>query len=219
MPTVLITGANRGIGFSFAKYYKNAGYNVIATARTKSKELQDLGVKQVELDVASDLSVSKLVSKLENEKIDLLINNAGVLCRDSFQDVTRDEMIRQFSINGVAPLLVAREVLPLIVKGGKVVNITSSMGSIEENGSGSYYAYRASKAALNMVTKGMALDLKPHNIAVLGLHPGYIKTDMTNGNGDMFPDEAVTRMAVRIEELSMENSGQFRHRDGRIIPY
>jgi NAD(P)-dependent dehydrogenase (short-subunit alcohol dehydrogenase family) len=219
MKTVVITGANRGIGLSFAKYYKSQGYHVIGTARSPSKELEQLQVQQFRLDVTNDVSISEFAKQVGETRIDLLINNAGILHRDSMESVTRESMLEQFNVNAIGPLMCTKALLSNLQKDSKVVNITSSMGSIAENGSSGYYGYRASKTGLNMVTKCLALDLKPLEIPVLALHPGYIQTDMTNFHGDMGPDESVSRMAKWIEELTLETTGVYRHRDGRVIPY
>ena len=216
---VVITGANRGIGLSFAKHYLNEGYRVIGTSRVESPELTALKVHQIQLDVSSDQSIDQLPSQLKDIKIDLLINNAGYLVADTLENSTRQGMMDQFSINTIGPMFVTRALLPLMQENSRVVNISSSMGSIEENGSGAYYGYRASKAALNMVSKSLSLDLKPKGIAVLALHPGYIQTRMTSGKGEMSPEDSVARMIQVIARLTLENTGEFRHRDGRLIPY
>lgn len=218
MKTVLVTGGNRGIGLSFVKYYAAQGCNVIATSRKPSPELSALKVKTVQVDLFSDESISQLPLELNDTKIDLLINNAGILFRENLADATRQGMLDQYNVNAIAPLLVTKSLLPLLNEKSKIVFITSSMGSIAENESGGYYGYRASKAALNMIVKSLSIDLKESKIPVLALHPGYIQTDMTNGRGDMGPDDAVERMAARIEELDMARSGEYRHRDGRLIP-
>jgi NAD(P)-dependent dehydrogenase (short-subunit alcohol dehydrogenase family) len=216
MKTVLITGGNRGIGLSFCKYYKSNGWNVIATSRKPSQALLELGIEQLELDVGSDSSIEGFKNKVKFP-IDLLINNAGILHSDTIETTTRSSILEQFNVNSIGPLMVTKALMDNLSNSAKVVNITSSMGSIQENSSGGFYGYRASKAALNMVTKSMALEMK--GIPVLALHPGYIQTDMTGGRGDMSPDESVSRMAKIIEEFSLERSGEFRHRDGRLIPY
>ena len=215
MKTVLITGANKGIGLAFVKHYVSQKYNVIGTSRTPNPELAQLCTNLI-LDVSSPTSISDFPMV---EKIDILINNAGILHRDKLDSVTSESMLDQFKTNTIGPLLVSKKLLPNMNPDSKIINITSSMGSIEENTSGNYYGYRASKAALNMVTKSMALDLKPRGITVVAIHPGYIQTSMTNGNGEMKPDEAVKRMTKLIDELGIENTGEYRHRDGRIIPY
>ena len=215
LKTVFITGANQGIGLAFAKYYKSKDFKVIATSRKPSQELAQLGTNLV-LDVCSDASIQQIVLE---DKIDILINNAGILHRDDFQTVTRESMLEQFNTNTVGSLMVTKHLLKYLDQGSKVVNISSAVGSIAENASSNVYGYRASKAALNMVTKNLELDLKGKGIAVLALHPGYIQTNMTRGKGDMGPEESVARMAKIIEDLKLENSGEFRHRDGRVIPW
>ncbi|KAI9141554.1 putative short chain dehydrogenase [Paraphysoderma sedebokerense] len=225
--TVLITGANRGIGLAFVNYYLSSGYNVIAAARNpeSSSELKSLPVKLLKLDVSSEPSITKAAEELKNYTVDLLINNAGILHRDDLQAASSEQIMAQFATNSLGPLLVTKAFLPHLCKsthGGnivKVINITSRMGSIEDNTSGGYYGYRASKAALNQITKSLAIDLKPSKIAVLALHPGMIATDMTGGRGDMGPKEAVECMVKCIEKLNLESSGEFWHRDGYKLPY
>jgi NAD(P)-dependent dehydrogenase (short-subunit alcohol dehydrogenase family) len=222
-PVCLITGANRGIGLSLAKHYLKEGYFVIAACRVpeKAPELLKVSCKVVSLDVGSDQSISNLAQQLLKEKIklNLLINNAGVLIRDDLESCKRQDLLNLYNINAVGPVLLTQALLPLLGAESKVVCITSSMGSIGENGSGGYYSYRASKCALNCLVKSMMYDLKKLNIPVLALHPGYIQTDMTGGRGDMGPDECVEIMTKRISELDMEKSGKYQHRDGRFILY
>lgn len=155
--------------------------------------------------------------------INILINNAGMLVRDTFDDLKAEDIINQFKTNSLGPLLVTRYLIGNLSAGSKgieelmkVVNITSRMGSIEDNSSGGYYGYRASKSALNMITKSLSVDLEPKGIKVVAIHPGYIRTDMTKGNGEMFPDEAVSRMVGVIESFTV--NGGFYHRDGHILP-
>ncbi|KAJ3076338.1 hypothetical protein HK102_005433 [Quaeritorhiza haematococci] len=224
-PTVLITGANRGIGLAFAKKYKSLGYKVLATARNpaKSKELvQLLGSTNVyALDVADPSPVKDLGNTLKQTQIDLLINNAGVLYEEEFEDVTAESMLEQYKTNAIGPLLVIQSLLPslLLSPAAKVINMTSRAGSIDDNGSSGYYGYRASKAALNMITKCLSIDLKGNGIPVVALHPGYIRTGMTGNHGDMDPEEAVERMVKVIEECGMEKTGAFLHRDGYGLPW
>jgi NAD(P)-dependent dehydrogenase (short-subunit alcohol dehydrogenase family) len=217
--TVLISGANRGIGLAFAKNYVAKGYNVIATSRSQSEALNGLKVTQMKLDISSDASIAEFKAKLADIKIDLLINNAGILYRDILKDISREAILEQFNVNAVSPILLTKQLLENLNKDCKVVFISSSMGSIAENGSRGFYGYRASKTGLNMLVKSLSNDLKDKGIACLALHPGYIKTDMTNGNGDMEPDEAVEKMSKVIDQFNMEWTGQFRHRDGREIPF
>jgi NAD(P)-dependent dehydrogenase (short-subunit alcohol dehydrogenase family) len=173
-------------------------------------KLKSLGVELLQLDVSSESSINEFCS-LFKEQLDLLINNAGILHRAD----SSAEIINHFVINALGPLLLTKGLDKWIQK-GKVVFITSSMGSISENESGGLYGYRASKAALNMFVKTLSIEA---SYPVVALHPGYIKTDMTGNNGDMGPDEAVERMSLVIDEFNKTSTGQFRHRDGRVIPW
>ena len=219
----LITGANRGIGLSFAKHYVNQGYKVIATARNPSAatELKKLSCTVLPLDVSSDTSIKHLAQELKstNCSIDLLINNAGIIPKDTLQTCTRQNLLEAFSVNACGPVLVTQAFLPLLNNNSKVVCISSGIASIQENTFGGFYSGRASKTALNAMVKSMMFDLKKLKVPVLALDPGMVKTDLTGGKGECFPDEAVEKMAKRISELNLENSGKYQHRDGRFILY
>lgn len=219
MKTALITGANRGIGLELAKQLQQKGYHIIATCRESSPKLDDLCC-QVEknVDVTSSTSIKNLVKKLGNKKIDLLVNNAGQLQSMDLDDLDFEAMRAQYEINTLGPLRVTANLLPNLTTGSKVAIITSRMGSIED-GSGGQYGYRMSKAAANMVGSSLAKDLKPQGIAVALLHPGYVKTDMTGGNGLIEADVSAKGLIQRIEELNMDNTGGFWHTDGTELPW
>jgi NAD(P)-dependent dehydrogenase (short-subunit alcohol dehydrogenase family) len=177
------------------------------------------------LDVSDEASVNDFEKSFGDRKLHLLINNAGVLVRDDLDSFTTDNLIQQFKVNSVGPILTARALLPNLKKSvnedgsSLIVSITSRMGSVADNSSGGYYGYRASKSALNMLHTSLSIDVKQHGIAAILVHPGYIKTDMTNNNGDMGPDESVERMIKVIERADMSKTGQFFHRDGDILPW
>lgn len=216
--TVLITAANRGLGLAWATLFAKRGYEVIGTTRdiANADDLAKTGAKVIELDVANKDSIFALADKLKGQKIDLLINNAGVYNDGNLEQITPEEMIRQFTVNCVGPLFVTRTLLPNLAlgKNSRVVNITSRMGSIGDNGSGGYYAYRASKAALNAVAISLKHDI-PH--PVLQLHPGTVQSKMTNYEGDKTPDEAVACMIKVLDKYEQDPqslNGKFIHRDG-----
>ncbi|EPZ33996.1 NAD(P)-binding domain-containing protein [Rozella allomycis CSF55] len=229
MPVVFVTGANRGIGLEFARQYLHQGYKVFGTSRapySNVKELSEIISKDCHLvlDVSNADSIAELASNFSKKdiKIDLLINNSGIFLKSDFTTKEKDmaeACMEQFKVNAMGPLLVTQSLLPFMNEGCKVINITSRMGSIEDNTSGGYYGYRMSKASLNMVTKSLAIDLMKYKIKVLALHPGYIRTDMTGGQGDMDPREAVEKMIHVIDDLSEDISGGFYHRDGYKLPY
>lgn len=219
MVNYLITGANRGIGLEYGKQLKAKGETVIAVCREPSEELKSLGV-QIEsgIDVTSDDSVTELAKRLQGTTIDVLINNAGIIEANSLDDLDFESLERQFRVNAVAPLRVTKALLPMIPQGGKVILMTSRMGSIEDNTSGGFYGYRMSKTALSMAGKSLAEDLKPRQIAVGILHPGMVQTRMTGFSG-ITTTESVEGLLKRIEELNLNNSGTFWHAKGEVLPW
>ena len=222
MTTTLITGANRGIGFELARQLKQAGHDIIAVCRQSSAELDALGVRvEAGIDLTDGASLAELTDRLSGTKIDLLINNAGVLRASSLADI-EDQLADfrlQYEVNALAPLRVTRALLGNLVDGGKLIIITSRMGSIADNTSGGQYAYRMSKAAVNTAGVSLAHELKDRQIAVGLLHPGYVRTDMTGKTGHVDPDEAAANLIQRIEELSLATSGSFRHANGEALPW
>jgi NAD(P)-dependent dehydrogenase (short-subunit alcohol dehydrogenase family) len=220
MATALVTGANRGIGLSFAKLLKARGDKVIAACRRETPELTALGVETFDgVDVASDKSLNILADKLKGRHLDVLINNAGLLAADSFDELDFASIQRQMEVNAYGPLRVTHKLAPCLHRGSKVALITSRMGSIADNTSGGYYGYRMSKAALNAAGKSLAHDLAPLGVAVAILHPGYVKTDMTAGHGSVSPDDAAHDLLARIDALSLENTGTFWHANGSVLPW
>ena len=217
---VLITGANRGIGLEFSKQYKEMGYEVYSVCRKSSDELNGLGVNVIEnIDVTSDQNLTQLREMLVGKTIDILINNAGIFLNETLDQMDFTQITKQFEVNTLAPIKVAMALLPRLDKGSKMAFVSSRMGSISDNGSGSYYGYRMSKAGLNAAGKSLAMDLKTEEIAVILLHPGYVQTEMTGFNGDITPDVAASGLIKRIEELSMETTGSFMHSSGEELPW
>ena len=220
MATYLITGTNRGIGLEYCKQLQNKGETVIAVCRQPNENLNNLGV-QVEagIDVTSDDSVMELARRLQGTTIDVLINNAGIIEANSWDDLDFDSLERQFQVNAIAPLRVTKALSPMIPKGGKIILMTSRMGSIEDNTSGGFYGYRMSKTALSMAGKSLAEDLKPRQIAVGILHPGMVQTRMTDFSG-ITTTESVQGLLQRIQELNLDNSGTFWHGvKGEVLPW
>ena len=219
MKTALITGANRGIGLEIAKQLQNKNYKVIAACRKSSQELDKLNV-QVEtgFDVADEISVKQLADKLKHIKIDLLINNAGILSSMDLDSLDYDAMRQQFEVNTLGPLRVSESFIPNLSKGSKIAIVTSRMGSITD-GSGGQYGYRISKTAVNMVGSCLARDLKSKGIAVALLHPGYVRTGMTGNQGFINTQESAKGLIQQIEQLNLENTGGFWHVDGTILPW
>ncbi|WP_339118099.1 SDR family oxidoreductase [Halomonas sp. BMC6] len=218
--TVVITGANRGVGLALAEHYQQEGWKVIGVCRQTSDELARVADNVIEgIDVTQDDDIARLSAALAGHTIDLLINNAGLLRDDVLGDIEIDSLRQQMEINAYAPLRVSEALLPLMKKGSKIANITSRMGSLADNDSGGRYGYRASKAALNAFGKSLAIDLKPRGIAVAQLHPGYVKTRMVNFGGHISPQESATGIAACIKALNLENSGGFWHSNGEQLPW
>ncbi|GAA6183731.1 MULTISPECIES: SDR family oxidoreductase [Alteromonadaceae] len=220
MPNAVITGANRGIGLELTKQLLAQGWDVYALCRNSSDELDKSGAKVVtKVDVGNPDSLPSALAKIKDVKIDLLINNAGVLGRDSIKEWDPHTIEHQFRVNALGPLLVTQTLLEQLKKGAKVAHITSRMGSLTDNSSGGYYGYRMSKAALNAVGVSMANDLKERGIAVALLHPGYVQTEMVSYGGDISAQDAASRLLTRIEELNLDNTGSFWHSNGEILPW
>ncbi len=220
MTTTLITGANRGIGLELCRQLAARGEQVIATCRATSQELDALDV-QVEtgLDVSSGDDVAALAGRLEGRRLDTLVHNAGILTRESLDDLDLDRIRRQFEVNALGPLRLTHALLANLGRGSRVMIITSRMGSIGDNTSGSRYGYRMSKAAVNMAGVSLSHDLKPQGIAVGILHPGFVRTGMTGHQGLVDPPESARGLIQRMDELTMENSGSFWHFEGERLPW
>jgi NAD(P)-dependent dehydrogenase (short-subunit alcohol dehydrogenase family) len=220
MATVCITGANRGIGLELARHYKARGASVIAICRSKSKELKELDVQISEgIDVSIEESLEGLLVELKGIQVDVLVNNAGLLTDESLEDLDFDRIRRQFEVNSLGPLRVIAALRPNFVNGSKVGIVTSRMGSIEDNTSGGRYGYRMSKAAVNMAGRSLAHDLKPDGVAVAILHPGFVRTKMTGGQGLIDPPESAAGLIQRLDELTIETTGTFWHANGDVLPW
>ncbi|RUO61498.1 SDR family oxidoreductase [Pseudidiomarina marina] len=217
---IVITGANRGIGLALATQFKQRGNKVTAVCRKASSELKALGVSIIEnIDVTNPESIIELSQQLKGQPIDTLVNNAGLLEREQLGSLSTSTIEAQFKVNAMGPLLVTDALRNNLHKGSKVIMITSRMGSMADNGSGAYYGYRMSKAALNAAGVSLANDLKEDGIAVAMLHPGFVQTEMVNNAGDISADTAAERLIQRIDELSIETTGQFRHSNGDSLPW
>jgi NAD(P)-dependent dehydrogenase (short-subunit alcohol dehydrogenase family) len=221
MATVVITGANRGIGLEFCKQFLARGDLVIALCRHSSRELQALACRVEEgIDVSSDECVEILLERLNDvSQVDVLVNNAGLLTNESFKDLDYERIRSQFEINTLGPLRVTEALKEKLESGAKIAMMTSRMGSVTDNTSGSSYGYRISKAALNIASVSLAHDLKSKGVAVAILHPGFVRTEMTGMSGNMDPKESVSGLMQRIDELSLDNSGTFWHSNGEVLPW
>jgi NAD(P)-dependent dehydrogenase (short-subunit alcohol dehydrogenase family) len=219
--TVLITGANRGVGLALARHYRDADWDVIGVCRSSgddTAELREVASRVIEgIDVTHDEDVDRLTVELQGQRLDLLINNAGRLRDEVLGEIDFDSIREQMEINAYAPLRVTEALLGNLGEGSKVANITSRMGSIADNDAGGRYGYRASKAALNAIGKSLAVDLAPRGIGVIQLHPGYVQTRMVNFGGLITPEEAAAGIAARIEALTLATTGTFWHSNGEPL--
>jgi len=222
--TVLITGANRGIGLEFARQFRERGYDVIGTAREPEQagELHQLGVQVEQLDVADDGSARSLAQRLQGRSIDILINNAGIIGQParSFTDLDFDKMAYTYQVNALGPMRVTRALYDNLKqgKGRKIVNITSVMGSIEMNFGGGY-DYRASKVALNMLTNTLARELGKDGFISVVIHPGWVQTDMGGNSAPVTPEESIRGMIAVIDKLESESNGKFFEYTGKEMPW
>jgi len=226
MPTVFITGANRGIGLEFTRQYGAAGYTVIATCRnpigvgelaTISGDIQVHG-----LEVTDRAQLARLADSLSEIPFDILINNAGVYGPRDYDpaEVDLNEWHRALEINAMSPLLVSTAFVQNVAAAqGKIATITSKMGSMADNTSGGSYIYRSSKAALNAVMKSLANDLQSKSIPVCVLHPGWVQTDMGGESALISTETSVSGMRQVIDDLSMSTTGLFYNYDGMEIPW
>ena len=219
MPTVLITGANRGIGLEFARQYSQEGWAVIATSRQATPELDQLGVRVETLDLSDADSVATFPQKIEGS-LNLFIANAGTnhpMHTDSPQDA-RDWQVMMM-VNAIAPFQLGRALLPRLAEGkGKAIAISSGMGSIGDNGGG-WVPYRTSKAALNMAWSCLALEAEPHGVAAVLFSPGWVKTRMGGSGAEITTEESVGDMRALIDRLTIKDSGRFLRRNGSDLPW
>ena len=223
--TVLITGANRGLGLEFARQYSAAGWEVIGTARRPdaADDLKALaGVRIMQLDVTDPTSIATLAESLEGAAIDLLINNAGIFPRVSTLDeVDFNDVALTLAVNTIGPMRVTRALLPHL-RGGKkrqIVSITSGLGSITDNSSGRFYGYRESKAALNMFNRSLAAELRDEGFTCIVMSPGWVQTDMGGPNARLTPVQSISGMRAVIDKLTPAVSGTFWNYDGSQVPW
>lgn len=232
MKTLLITGANRGIGLEFVRQYATDGWRVIACARhpEKAEALNKLAAQFPDrvslhaLEVADHAQIMQLAQTLQDVAIDVLINNAAVYpATDSngFGRVNYEDWAEAFRINTMAPLKMAEAFAENIARSElkQLVTITSKMGSMADNTSGGNYIYRTSKAAVNMVVKSLALDLADKGITAVLLHPGWVKTDMGGPNAWITVEQSVNGMRKIIGNLTPADAGKFIAYDGKQIPW
>lgn len=225
---VVITGANRGIGLELTRHYAQQGANVMVGCRKASDELEALAASHSvqihqDMDVRDTQSIARwgeAIARWRGEDpLALLINNAGLLHKETLDTLDEQGIAQQFQVNALGPVRVTGQLLGQMKQGAKIAMVTSRMGSISDNQSGAYYGYRMSKAALNAASTSFAHDLKPRGISICLVHPGYVKTEMTGMQGEVTPAFAAQGIAARIEELTMEQSGRFVHAQGQELPW
>ena len=231
MPTMLITGANRGLGLEFARQYAAEGWQVLATCRAPraARELQRVAaesggrVRVIEMDVTDASSVRTAADGLKGEAIDLLLNNAGVGGPPGQRIGGFDyaAWAKVLDTNTLGPMRVVEAFLENVARSRlkQVVTITSGMGSLEDNTSGGSYAYRSSKAAVNMVVRSLALDLKSRGVTCVVMNPGWVRTDMGGSRGTLSPEESIRSIRSVIAALRPEDSGKFLNYNGKPYPW
>jgi len=221
--TALVVGANRGIGLALCRRLTARGRRVIAACRRSSRELDAEAARGVRVetgvDVTSEDSVDDLARRLAGTPIDELWCSAGILRDDDLDDVAMDDVRAQIEVNAIGPLRVVRALRGRLAGAAKIALVTSRMGSIGDNGSGGSYGYRMSKAALNAAGMSLARDLVGVGVAVAILHPGYVRTDMTGGHGNVDADTAAGQLLDRVDALTPATSGTFWHANGEVLPW
>lgn len=227
MPSVLISGANRGLGLEFARQYAEDGWTVHGTARNPAaaQDLASLGanVHVHALDVTDQHSIDALARTLENEPIDVLIANSGILKDlDSPIDVmSRTDFMEVMAVNTFGPLALASALLPNLERGQRklATAMSSLMSSITRNDWGTQHVYRASKTALNAVWTSLAREWRPRGIACVLIRPGFVRTEMTGFKGDLDPPESILGLRNVITGLSLADSGRLIGYDGKDLPW
>jgi NAD(P)-dependent dehydrogenase (short-subunit alcohol dehydrogenase family) len=230
MSSIVITGSNRGLGLEFAHQYAEAGWRVYACCRDPNNAQALHALKEQHnklsvhgMDVRDHHQIDVLAKDLAEESLDIVLNNAGVFYKDSehFGGLSYEIWLDSFRINTLASAKMAEAFVTHVARSEKklFVAITSLMGSMEDNGSGGYYPYRSSKAALNAVMKSLAIDLKPRKIGALLLHPGWVKTTMGGEHAEITPQESVRGMRKVINDFKLRNSGRFFNYQGKKLPW
>jgi NAD(P)-dependent dehydrogenase (short-subunit alcohol dehydrogenase family) len=227
MPSTLITGANRGLGLEFARQYAAEGWQVYATCRDPSSapelrrvaDASDHKVQIMALDVTDLASIKAAATELEGQAIDLLLNNAGVggTRGQTIGNIDYEAWAHVLDVNTLGPLRVSEAFVDNVARSERklIVTLTSGMGSIADNTSGGAFAYRSSKAAVNMVMRSLAIDLAPRGITCVVINPGWVRTDMGGPRGTQTPAESVAKLRRLIDNLEPAHCGKFFNHDGR----
>lgn len=222
MPTILITGANRGLGLEFVRQYAAAGWRVLATVRDplKGRSASEAGAEIYVCDVGDPRQVARLGEALRSVELDVVLANAGLYGQNQeFGAVDGDGFLEVMRVNTLAPLKLAEALVPRLVGRKLFAAVSSKMGSIAENSSGGSYAYRASKAALDMVIKTLAIDLAGQGVTVLALSPGWVRTDMGGPSAPLDAATAVAGLRQVLDSVGPADSGSFRHYDGAKVEW
>jgi NAD(P)-dependent dehydrogenase (short-subunit alcohol dehydrogenase family) len=227
MKTALVTGADRGIAEAVCRELAARGDRVIAACLGDRSSLADLGVEVVpRVDVTSAADVAKLAAAVGDRRLDVLLHVAGIVRDGRLGSFDYEDLAREYEVNALGPLRVTEALLPCLGEGSKIGIVTSRVGSLGENGSGGLYGYRMSKAAANMAGINLARELAPRRIAVVLLHPGSVLTEMTRGLAErgavgnlVEPAVAARGLVARLDELTMETTGTFRHANGESLPW
>ncbi|MGV6850898.1 MAG: SDR family oxidoreductase [bacterium] len=220
MKNILVVGANRGIGLELVRQLASKGHTVMATCRKSNDRLQSYASQVIDhIDVSDQSGIDHLISHLGRIQLDEVYIVAGILRSMGLESLDYDAIFEQFKVNAVGPLRAASALAKILPNGSKIGLLTSRMGSIADNDSGGQYGYRMSKSALNSAGKSLAIDLKDNGIAIALLHPGYVRTDMTGGNGLIDVDESAQGLINIMQQLSLDNSGGFWHTNGEELPW
>ena len=231
MKNMFLTGANRGIGLALVQEALNSDYRIFASCRQpqKATDLQQLAAKNpgrvipITIDVTDSDSIedARDAVMVQTDTIDLLINNAGVFPHgERIENLDPETMLHAFHVNAVGPMIVVQKFLPLLRAGqrAKILNITSQLGSITLNMS-RHYSYNSSKAALNMLTRILASELRPAGILAVVVHPGWVQTDMGGSAAPLRPAESASGIMTLAERLTLADTGEFFTWDGRKHPW
>lgn len=221
MTRSIVVGANRGIGLEITRKLVERGDEVIATSRKPSSELSEIDCKDVVIgvDVTSGKSLEALTRAAGAQAVEEIWLVAGIMLRNTLDDLDAKGMVDQFRVNAMGPLLTVSSLRRNLSRGTKIGILTSRMGSIADNDSGGAYGYRMSKSAVNAAGKSLALDLKDEGVAVALFHPGWVKTDMTGGTGHVTAAESAAGLIEQMAVLSMATSGSFVHANGEKLPW
>ncbi len=235
MPTALITGANRGLGLELARQYLEKGWKVISASRGSSPALEELsqhaGHEAHLFDLTDDAALSEFAAVIGDRRIDVLLNNAGTMGRQNFAEhglksgrfgsFNRSEWHEILDINLCTPMRLAELLVERVAASGqgRIITISSMLGSMGLNTVGGLYAYRSSKAAVNAIMKSMAIDLASRGIITIALHPGFVRTDMSGPQAEIEAADSVAGMIRVIDDLTFEDTGKFLAWDGKVLPW